>query len=100
MGVYWVMAVASSWVMLRVKDSGDSYSSAGEFMVVMMIERERNVCGDWFFVFCSVDPSFMLVRALLLRWGIGDRSRRLVLGRVSGVPQVPRCCHSWGNPST
>src|SRR6266702_3489197 len=45
-------------------------------------------------------PSFMWFWALLLHWGIGDRSWRLVLGRVSDAPQVPRCCHLWENLST
>jgi len=45
-------------------------------------------------------PSFIFVWALLLHWGIGDRSQQLVLGRVSDAPQVPRCCHLWGNLST
>ncbi len=49
---------------------------------------------------CSVGPAFMSVWALLLRWGIGDRSRRLVLGRVSDAPLVPRCCHLWEILST
>src|SRR6266702_3557083 len=49
---------------------------------------------------CFAGPSFMFVWALLLRRGIGNRSRRLVLGRVSDAPQVPRCCHSWGSLST
>src|SRR6266702_2646476 len=63
-------------------------------------ERGKWMWGNWMTPFCDLGPPFMSVWVLLPRWGIGDRSRRLVLGRVSGAPQVPRYCRSWGNPST
>ncbi len=51
-------------------------------------------------VVSSEGPPFMCFWVLLLPWGIGNRSWRLVLGRVSDAPQVPRCCHLWEIPST
>src|SRR6266702_921947 len=74
----------------------DLYSSVEKFMMCVC---DRSVWGGDV-ILCCVGPSFMCFWALLLRWGIGDRSRRLTLGRVSDAPRVPRCCHSWGNPST
>ncbi len=37
---------------------------------------EEVMVGKSDVVFCFVGPSFMFVWVLLLRWGIGDRSRR------------------------
>src|SRR6266702_1894228 len=99
MGVYWVsVLVAMAGFVSQVSDSGDSYSPVVKFM--MRGSGGLWISGMGMSIFGLLSPSFICFWGLLPRWGIGARSWRLVLGCVSDAPQVPRCCHSWGNLST
>src|SRR6266702_8984643 len=53
----------------------DSYSSRMELMVVMFVCEGKGE-GRGNVLLALFHPSFMFPWALLLRWGIGDRSRR------------------------
>src|SRR6266702_7373579 len=66
MGICGVVAMASSWVVSRVKDSGSSYSSTKEFMIVIFVCEGEEEEGGMFCWRCSVRLLYPFGRSLFV----------------------------------